>query len=69
MACTWSTERRRLEREREAALRRQQRRDEAPARVEVTLSCTYCHAPLRTGDGRFCDQRCKDRWEDLTLCW
>jgi hypothetical protein len=65
----WSNERRTIERERQAALRRQQEREEAMARIAPGLFCRYCYQPLRTGDGRFCDQRCKDRWEDLTLCW
>jgi hypothetical protein len=62
-------ERRSLGRARRAAAQRQRERDQALAEVSAGLNCTYCHAPLKAGNGRFCDQNCKERWEDLTLCW
>jgi hypothetical protein len=70
MPYTWSAEQRTIERARQAALRREQQRAEAVARVvPATLSCAYCHQPLRSGDGRYCDQRCREKHEDLIGRW
>jgi hypothetical protein len=67
----WSPERLRIERARKAALRWQQERDAAVARVVPAsgVCCRYCYQPLRGGDGRYFDDRCRSRHEDLIGCW